>query len=193
MESIFAIANRTHRKDNLHLRIGFPQVLNGLKKINGTLIHGEQALAVQSRGTLLAIVYDLTRFLQHINMVGAQGEDCDIRLPAHFQGAGNGVQDGGRVIHYAIGIHRGPEPLFLKSATHIVGKTTADKEHFLTGRNLKRSLANLYLRSEFHLSTAFRNIISWSNANFGKSSSENHRALLASSEPLTASAAGSST
>lgn len=87
-------------------------------------------------------------------MIGSQCQHGDAWLAVALL---HGMQDAGRVVHDAEGIHRGAEVVLLKTLTDAVGKTGADKEHFFKWLYSEIGLADDNWCTEFHEDAKLRN------------------------------------
>ena len=69
--AIFGIADGAYCQNNVDIRIDGSENIGSLHNVVGTLVDGEFLLLKQSCRTFLAVVDNLTRLLQPIDMVGA--------------------------------------------------------------------------------------------------------------------------
>ena len=96
-----------------------------------------KTLLKQSLRTLLAVIHNLARLLEAVNVIGTKSEYRRMRSGIT---ALNGVKDAGRIVHRAKGVDNGPELVLNKATPYTVGKAGADKEHLIQRVNLETSL-----------------------------------------------------
>ena len=151
MIAVFAITDRTDGEDDMHIGILLAKEIDGLLKIVGTLIYRQIFFIKQGSGAFLTIIDNLTRFLQAIDMIGAQSkEDCRelwILISEEFL---NGMEDGGWIVHYAEGIHHSTELLLLEALPYLSSEARSYEENLLAWAYLKARLLNIYNRPELH-------------------------------------------
>ena len=147
MVAVFAVADGTDGEDDTDVGTTTAEQVDGAAQVVGTLIGGELLLLEERGGALLTVVDYLARLLQAVDVVGAEGDKHDTRLPLVPL---NGMQHGDGVVHRAERIDRDTELLVLEAAADAVGKATAHKEHFLTRLNLEGRLRNINYGPELH-------------------------------------------
>ena len=75
METIFAIADGAHREHHMHFAPLRFQAFNGLQQVVGTCVYAQLLFLKQLLRALLAVIYNLARFLEPIDMVGSQRDE----------------------------------------------------------------------------------------------------------------------
>ena len=146
MIAVFAITDRTDRENNMHIRILLAEDMDSLLQIVGTLIYRKFLLIEQASGPFLAIIDNLARFLQPIDVIGAQGEENGLCSRHTF----NCVEDGGRIVHHAERVHHSAELLLLEALANLIGKARAHEEHLFARTYLKVRLLNIDNRPKLH-------------------------------------------
>ena len=131
----------------MHLGVALTEQVNGLLQIVSTRLNREQFLLKESLGSLLAVVDNLARLLQSVDMVGTQREENNAGSTLI---ALDGMQDADGIVHHPIGIRRDGKPFLAETLTDAVGKARTDEEQLLTGLYLEVGLRNIYYRTEFH-------------------------------------------
>ena len=103
-------------------------------------------------GALLAVIYYLACFIENINVIGAEGQECSLDgLQIGLSGeALDGMEDGGGIVHHAKGINDGAELLVGKACAYLIGKARPYEEHLLASPYPKPRVVNIYNRSKIH-------------------------------------------
>ena len=85
-------------------------------------------------------------------MVGAKGQESDAGSSGRNAGSNalKGMEDAGRVVHYAVGIDGGGECLVAETLANSIGKTRAHKEDFFARLYQERRRIDGDLCTEFH-------------------------------------------
>ena len=131
----------------MHLGVALSKQVDNLLQIVSTRLNREQFLLKESLGSLLAVVDNLARLLQSVDMVGTQREENDAGSTLI---ALDGMQDADGIVHHPIGIRRHGKPFLAETLTDAVGKARTDEEQLLAGLYLEVGLRNIYYRTEFH-------------------------------------------
>ena len=79
VEAIFGIAYGTDSEDYMHIGTFLIQRRHTLRKIFGAFVDREFPFLKQSGRSFLAVVDNHARFLEDIDMIGAEGEKDDAR------------------------------------------------------------------------------------------------------------------
>ena len=131
----------------MHLGVALTEQVDGLLQIVSTGLNGELFLLKESLGSLLAVVDNLARLLQSVDMVGTQREENNAGSTLI---ALDGMQNADGIVHHPIGIRRHGKPFLAEALTDAVGKARTDEEQLLAGLYLEVGLRNIYYRTEFH-------------------------------------------
>ena len=83
-------------------------------------------------------------------MVGAERQEDSARRHIAPVNALKGMEDAGRVVHYAVGIDGGGECLVAETLANSIGKTRAHKEDFFARLYQERRRIDGDLCTEFH-------------------------------------------
>ena len=131
--AVFAIADGTNGEHDAHIGIGCMQDIDGLLQIIGTLIYRKFLLGKERLRALLAVIYYLACFIENVNVIGAEGQECSLDgFQIGLSGeALDGMEDGGGIIHHAKGINDGAELLISKACAYLIGKARPYEEHLL--------------------------------------------------------------
>ena len=145
--AVLAVANGTDGEDNLDVGTAAAEQVNGAAEVVGTLIDAELLFLEEGCRPLLAVVDNLARLFQPVDVVGAEGDKGDTGFAlVSF----HGVQDRGGVIHRTEGVDGGAELVFKEALADAVGKTRADEEHLLARLYLKIRLRYINNSPKFH-------------------------------------------
>jgi hypothetical protein len=156
MIAVLAIADGADGEDDLGVGTMAAEQVDGSTQVVGTLVDGKLLLLEEGGGALLAVVDDFARFLQTVDVVGAEGDEGDSGepppIPLQLEGepSFDCMKYRGGVVHHAIGVDGGAELFFHKVLADAVGKATAHKEHLLEGLYLEVRLGYIYNGTEFH-------------------------------------------
>ena len=153
MVAVFAIADGTNGEYDAHIGIGGMQDIDGLLQVIGTLIYREFLLGKERLGALLAVIYYLACFIENINVIGAEGQECSLDgFQIGLSGeALDGMEDGGGIIHHAKGINDGAELLVGKACAYLIGKARPYEEHLLASPYPKPRVIYINYRSKLHI------------------------------------------
>lgn len=128
MEAIFGVAYGTDGEDDLYISAFLQERRHALFEVISTLINGEFPFLKEACWSFLAVVDYLARFLEDIDMIGAEGEEDDSWDSVQpFKR----VKHACRVVHRTEGVHGNVEFLLFETLTYAVSKTRAYKEHLL--------------------------------------------------------------
>ena len=148
MIAILAIADGADGEHDAHAWVLLPQQSYGPTQIAGTLLYRQLLLSEERLRPLLAVVHDVTSFLQPIHAVGAQRQES--RLTSGIAQPLDGVQDAGRIIHRAEGIDCHGEAFLGEPLPDAVGKARPHEEHLLARPYPKARILNIHYCPEFH-------------------------------------------
>ena len=81
MVAVLAIADGADGEDDLGVGTMAAEQVDGSTQVVGTLVDGELFLLEKGGGALLAVVDDFARFLQTVDVVGAEGDEGDSGEP----------------------------------------------------------------------------------------------------------------
>ena len=153
MVAVFAIADGTNGEHDAHIGIGGMQDIDGLLQVIGTLIYREFLLGKERLGALLAVIHNLACFIENINVIGAEGQECSLDgFQIGLSGeALDGMEDGGGIIHHAKGINDGAELLVSKACAYLIGKARPYEEHLLASPYPKPRVIYINYRSKLHI------------------------------------------
>ena len=154
MVAVFAIADGANGEYDAHIGIGRMQDIDGLLQVIGTFIYREFLLGKERLGALLAVIYYLACFIENINVIGAEGQECSLDgFQIGLSGeALDGMEDGGGIIHHAKGINDGAELLVGKACAYLIGKARPYEEHLLASPYPKPRVIYINYSPKLHYS-----------------------------------------
>lgn len=144
MITIFSVADRTHGEQNTRGRKARANQSDSLRKCLGTLVDSQLLFVEKLLRPLLAVVHDLTRGDETIDMIGAEREDSSTGfVSTEWQLTGidkppDRMEHAHRIVHHTERIDKRAEFLFLEPLADVVGKARSHEEHPLAGLNLPR-------------------------------------------------------
>ena len=155
--AVFAVADGTDGEDYVNVGTMTAQQVDDTEQIVGTFIDGQFLFLEEGGWALLAVVDNLARLLQAIDVVGAKGEEdyTGEPPPTPLQPEGEPtfhlMQHRGRIIHGAVGIDRSPEAFLHKPLADAVGKAGTYEEHFLARLHQETRIRDVYDCPKLHL------------------------------------------
>ena len=148
MVAILAVADGADGEDDMNVLPPLTENRDASAQVLGTVVYAQFLFLKQTGGPLFAVVDNLARFAQAVNVVGAQGEKCYswAKVGAELQG----VEYAGGVVHGAARIDHGVQPRCREVLSDAVGKAGAKEKHLVVGFYLERRLGNVYRSAECH-------------------------------------------